>query len=288
MSVQARARIRAGAVLAPAIFAVSGVASSASAQEAINTPAATQPSEGKLYLRQKLQFARYRDDPSPEDRAVDEYIATTNLVYGIARNLSASIDLPVVYSVEDSGATGETDRTLGTNDLALSFKWRPLQWDLSPVDSVRLAVFGGSELPTGSGDLGSHSFDPFVGAVVTAILGRHGFNQSLQYKFNQGSDEFNIRPGDGPADAVRYDTAYLFRLSPAEYTAETTAATYLTLELNGLYETNGDNEVLMGPGILYEARTFALEASLSLPILQDVDERPETKLVLTLGFRVLF
>ena len=38
-----------------------------------------------------------------------------------------------------------------------------------------------------------------VGGVFTAILGRHGFNQSLSYKFNFGGDDFNTRAGDGPA-----------------------------------------------------------------------------------------
>jgi hypothetical protein len=256
------------------------------AQEATNTPAATQPSQGKWYVREKLQYMRLGDDPSPHDREIDEVIATTALTYGISRDISATITLPVVASWEE-GHMGDEDR-FGTNDLSLSAKWRPFQRDLSPVDSVRIAVFGGVELPTGTGDLSSHSIDPYAGAVLTAILGRHGFNQSLQYKLNTGGDEFNTRPGDGPDDAVRYDTAYLFRLAPEQYAADTKAATYLTVELNGLYETGGDNEVLVGPGILYEARTFALEASIGLPVIQRVDERPETEFIFTVGFRFLF
>ncbi|HYE60721.1 MAG TPA: hypothetical protein VD997_01885 [Phycisphaerales bacterium] len=256
------------------------------AQEATNTPAATQPSQGKWYVREKLQYMRLGDDPSPHDREIEEVVATTALTYGVSRELSATVTVPVVASWEE-GHMGDEDR-FGTFDSSLSLKWRPLQWDLSPVDSVRVAFFGGAELPTGTGDLSSHSLDPFVGTVFTAILGRHGINQSLQYKFNTGGDEFNMRPGDGPDDALRYDTAYLFRLAPEQYSADTTAATYLTFELNGLYETGGDNEVLIGPGILYEARTFALEASVGLPVIQDVDQRPETDFVLTLGFRFLF
>jgi hypothetical protein len=258
------------------------------AQEATNTPAATQPSVGKWYLREKVQYVKLGDDPSPEKRDIDKIVATTTLAYGITRDLSASLELPLVLSFEDPAGSAGTNTDFGANDLSLSLKWRPFQWDLNPVDSVRLAFFGGVETPTGSGDFGSHSWDPFVGTVFTAILGRHGFNQSLSYKFNTGGDRFNTRAGDGPDDALRYDTAYLFRLDPAEYSAQTTAATYLTLELNGLYETGGDNEILFGPGLLYEARTFALEATVGLPIVQDVRERPETDLVVTLGFRILF
>ncbi len=270
----------------PAVLLPLLAASSASAQEATNTPAATQPAQGSFYLRTKLQYISVGNDPSPENREIDKVVSTTTLTYGLRRDMSLSLDLPLVYEVEDSAAG--TDREFGVNDLSLTFKYRPLQIDLNPVDSVRFAAFGGVEIPSGDGDFSSHSFDPFIGGVFTAILGRHGFNQSVSYKFNTGGDEFNTRAGDGPDDALRYDSAYLFRIDPAEYSADTSAATYLTFEMNGLYETNGDNEILIGPGILYEARSFALEATVGIPIVQDVDERPETDLVVTLGLRILF
>jgi hypothetical protein len=257
-------------------------------QEATNTPAATQPGVGKWYLRQRVQYFNLGDDPSPLDRDIDKVVATTALSYGITRELSATLTLPLTLSFEDPAGPAGSDTQFGAGDASVSFKWRPFQWDLNPVDSVRVAFFGGVEAPTGTGDLGSHSWDPFAGVVFTTILGRHGFNQALSYKFNTGGDEFNSAAGDGPSDALRYDTSYLLRLDPAEYSAETTAATYLTVELNGLYETNGDNEILLGPGILYEARTFAVEATIGFPIVQDVDHRPSTDLMVTLGFRILF
>lgn len=258
------------------------------AQEATNTPAATQPSVGAWYLREVVRYIRLGDDPSPADRDVHVIEAVTSLTFGVLKNLSATLDLPLEYKREVAEATGTNDREAGAGDAALSLKWRPLQWDLSPIDSVRVAVIAGIETPTGSGDLGSHSWDPFGGAVLTAIIGRHGFNQAVRYKFNQGGDRFNTRAGDGPDDALRYDSAYLFRLLPEEYGESSVAATYLTVELNGLYETNGDHEVLFGPGILYEGRSFALEASFGLPVVSDVRERPQTELVVSLGLRLLF
>lgn len=263
------------------------LAAPAAAQEATNTPAATQPAAGKFYLRQRFQYVGLGDDPSPENREIDKFISTTTLLYGVTRNISLSAELPLVYGVENP-SVGDTDRAFGVNDIMLLMKYRPLQIDLNPLDSIRFAVFGGVEVPSGDGDFSSHSFDPIVGGVFTAILGRHGFNQSVSYKFNYGGDLYNTRAGDGPSNALRYDTAYLFRLSPEMYGAESTAATYLTLELNGLYETNGDNEILFGPGILYEARTFALEATVGFPIHRDVDDRPQTDLTVTFGFRILF
>lgn len=256
------------------------------AQEATSTPAATQPAQGALYLRQKIQYFRMVDDPATDPRDIDKFVSTTSLTYGIRRNLSLTLDIPAAYEIRDGVA--ETDRELGLNDLAISLKYRPVQIDLNPIDSVRFALFGGVEIPSGDSGFSSMSWDPFIGGVFTAILGRHGVNQAIAYKFNTGSDRGLTRPGDGPDDALRYDTAYLFRIDPAVYAADTSAATYVTLELNGLYETNGDNEILLAPGLLYEARTFALEATVGVPIHQDVRRRHETRLVVTLGLRVLF
>lgn len=256
------------------------------AQEATNTPAATQPAEGRFYLRQRFRYYQMGDDPSPANRDIEKIVSTTSLTYGLRRDLSLTLDLPVERIDVDSAAGSDTD--VGVNDVMLTLKHRPWQWDLNPVDSVRIAYFLGVEAPSDDGDFSSESWDPFVGAVLTAIVGRHGFNQAVSYKFNTGGHAFSTRPGDGPDDALRYDTAYLFRLLPDEYAADTTAALYVTAELNGLYETNGDHEALLGPGLLYEARTFALEATIGLPVVQDVRRRPEVDLTLTVGFRILF
>lgn len=258
------------------------------AQEATHTPAATQPAEGNWYLRQKVQYLRLGRDPSPADRDIDKIVATTLLSYGVSRDVSLTLDVPVEFDSSKSKSTGELDRSFGVNDIGITAKWRPLQWDLGPVDSVRVAFLAGVEVPTYDGSFSSRGFDPSVGAVATAIIGRHGLNQALRYKFTTNGQPFPTRAGDGEADALFYDTSYLFRLAPEEYAADTEASTYLTLELNGVYETNGDNEVILGPGILYEARTFALEATAGWPVVRDVNERPTSDFVFSLGFRVLF
>ena len=262
-------------------------ASAALAQESPNVLAATQPSVGSFYLRERLQYMRLGDDPSPADRTVDKVVATTSLAYGLTRDWSLSLEMPLVYE-RSSPTGGSTGEDVGLSDLLLAVKWRPWQLDLGPVDSLRFAMVGGVEIPSGDGEFSSDSFDPSIGGGFTGILGRHGFNAAAIYKHNNGGDPYGTRAGDGPADAARLEGSYLFRLIPAAYAVDTTAATYLTFELNSLYETNGDWELLVGPGILYEARTFALEAALGLPVLRAADERPTADLVLTLGTRFLF
>lgn len=283
------------AALALAALAASALAvltpAAARAQEATNTPAATQPAVGGFYLRQKVQYLRLERDPSPADRTIDEVVATTSISYGLLPNVGLTLSLPVVYASSrersDSGRD-VTRQSAGLYDPSLSAKISIIREGLGPVDTVRLSAIVGLEFPSGDGRFSSRGFDPFLGAVFTGIFGRHGINQSIQYKFNTRGRPFFARAGDGPDDALFFDTAYLFRLSPDAYAPDTTASLYTTLELNGLYETNGDTELLLGPGLLYEAREFALEATVGLPIVRDVSNRPRTGLVVTLGFRVLF
>ncbi|MFG0292229.1 MAG: hypothetical protein ACF8MJ_03640, partial [Phycisphaerales bacterium JB050] len=90
------------------------------------------------------------------------------------------------------------------------------------------------------------------------------------------------------ADLLRFDTAYLYRLSPEEYGADFVASTYAVVELNGTYETNGDTELFISPGLLYEASRFALELSVSMPVFQNVDHRPEPEYSVGVGVRFLF
>lgn len=269
----------------------------ASAQEAINTDAATQPSTGTFVVREQVRYLSFHNDPSDLDREIKEVVSSTTLTYGLRNNIALSFNLPLVYRETD--APGPDDHGFGIDDLALLAKWRILKHDSGPLDTLRVSLLGGVEIPSGDAGFSSHSFDPILGAVLTTIRGRHGFNQAVQYKFNTGNDAgFDAsRPetfrsagtgGDGPDDALRYDSAYLFRLAPAAFTADTTAAVYAVLELNGLYETGGDNELLLSPGLLYEGRTWALELTVQFPIWQDVDERLEMEFGVGVGIRVQF
>jgi len=269
------------------LLALAALAPSAHAQEAINMPAATQPSPGQWVVRALPKYWRYRDggeEASPSSpRGIFEL--DTSISYGIVSRLSVQADLPF-YWLQPQGP-GESDR-VGIGDLALSLKLRILQEDLNPVDTVRVAVFGGTLLPTGTDGFGGDSVDPFLGAVFTGIFGRHGLNQSLSWQFTTGSVFDPVFAGETTADLLRFDTSYLFRLSPSEYTEVHQPALYAVLELNGAWETSGDLEIFLAPGILYEAQRFALEASIQIPVVQRLDNRPKAAWALTIGVRLLF
>ncbi len=258
----------------------------AQAQEAINTPAATQPGAGNFVNTWKLRFTHYNGTPAGDDGSADEVRLEGLLAYGFTGDFSMSIRAPLTAR-SVSGAPS-IDGETGLGDMTLEFKYRFWQDDFGAVDTARASIFAGAELPTGNTSLGSDSVDPHVGAVITYINGRHGLNQALSWKFNTDSAEEVWRAGDAKADLLRFDTAYLYRLSPAEYGADFVASTYAVVELNGTYETNGDTEIFISPGLLYEAPRFALELSVSIPAFQDVDHRPEPEYSVAIGVRFLF
>lgn len=261
------------------------------AQESTNVPSATSPGAGRFYVREMAQYVRYSDDPTGDERTIEEFVWRNRLAYGIAGNLSLNIEVPVIYASERTPPThhpGHADDHFGLADIPVDIKWRPFQWDLGPVDTIRLAFIAGVEIPSYDQMFSSKGFDPYFGAVFSAVLGQHGVNQSLRYKVNTDGQPYFVVPGDGSADALFYDTSYLFRLLPWDYSQASHGSFYLTGQLNGIYEVNGDNEVLLGPGLLFEAPGWAVEATVSLPVVSELSQRPRTDITVTLGFRLLF
>lgn len=273
--------------LAAAIGALA-LAAPALAQEAMSTEAATQPSSGAWYVKQQLRFTRFTNDPTGQDRDVNELRSVTSVYYGIDTDLALGLILPVVYQDIDSPQPGVSDDVFGLADFTLRLKWRFWRHDSGPIDTARLSFIADLELPSGDNDLSSKSVDPAFMLAYTMIRGRHGLSADLGFTFNTSDDEEVITPGDSSAEALRYDAAYLYRIAPDQYTADTHGAWYAVLELNGLYETNGNNELFISPGLMYEGRNWALEASVQIPIVSDVNNRPERDYSVILGLRLFF
>lgn len=267
---------------------VGACAGAASAQESMYTNAATMPSPGTMVLREQFHFFRYGTNYSTGAVRTDVYEASTAVQYGLVRDWSLTVDVPVQWK-EETQQAGEEDWDSGIKDIEAMFKWRFYKADSGGVDTFRVAMLGGARVASGDNyDFSSPSVDPAIGGVATLVRGRHGFNQELMYRFNTGGDEQDNLGGDGPADAIYYNSSYVFRVFPERYTSETVGAWYLTLELNGLYETNGDNEILWSPGLMYEGRTWGFEFMGRFPLLEDVSHRPELDFAVGAGLRFFF
>lgn len=256
------------------------------AQQAIFTPAPTMPSAGRMTTRTLFSFEKFGSDPTEARRDGHELRFDHEFVLGLTGDISIGLNVPV--RSRTLRASDGDDRSFGLGDAELTLKYRVWQDDFGPVDTARLSLFGGTSLPTGNGGFGKDTLDPLIGATFMLIHGRHGFNQSVSWTFTTGKADERLFAGDGLSDVLRLDSAYLYRLSPEEYTAETTASTYAVVELNTVYETDGETQMFISPGILYEARRFALEAGVQIPVWQDLDRRPESRYGVTFGMRFLF
>jgi len=268
----------------------------AMAQEPIFTDAAVQPGAGRMMLREQFKYLSFSNDPSGNLDHADEFSATTILNLGVTGNFALSFRAPYVYrDIEiESAAGGGSETQAGIADMVVLGKLRVFKRDTSPIDTVRVALHFGAELPGGDDDYSSHSIDPIAGLAYTAIRGRHGINLSCMYRLDTSEDDDHsdirgVRMDSlSASDEISADAAYLFRLAPESYTADTHGAWYLVLEGNGLYETSGDAELLLSPGLMYEARVWTLELAVQLPVYQHLDDRAEMDFAVLVGLRFLF
>ena len=300
------------------------LSSPALAQLPIHSEAAVQPSAGHFLIREQFTFGSLGRDPTGFEHEVREYIASTDITYGLTSHFALHALIPVMWQSVDSelidhggGGGGHGGHTggggipippfpfpfpgdegstaahavgsdFGLDDITVGFKWRLYEKDLGPIDTLRFALLGAVETPTGEDAYSSDSWDPIIGGVISYIQGRNGFNASLQWKFNTGEHPINLHAGMGEDDTLFYNASYLFRVLPERYGAHSKPATYRVFEGNGVYETNGDNELLFSPGIMYETRDMAFEFGVQIPAYQEIENRPKTNLTLTAGVRFFF
>jgi hypothetical protein len=267
------------------------ITGSALAQEAPLTPSATQPSPGSWVLRTTARVSTFTGGAAPVEREGFLTEERVRLALGLTKELSVEANMPFYQaSLEDPkpGQTAFDTDPAGLGDLDLTLKLRLWKEDLGPVDTMRVALFAGTEIPTATAGFGSRSFDPVIGIASTTILGRHGIGTSLSYRFTTDDANDALLPGDSLADLVTAQAAYLFRIAPEEYGEAHVGAWYVMAECIANYETNGDIDIDLAPGILYEGPRFAFEAGVLLPLYRELEHRPETGIGGYIGLRFLF
>lgn len=254
--------------------------SPAVAQEMLNMPSATAPSPGVIIPRAQLRAYAFERDQWLVEQAF-------RVDVGVVRDVSVSADLSLFQGFLDGPRP--SDGEFGLGDLECAIELRVLREDLNAIDTVRAAVFAGTEIPTGTEGFGGDSADPFAGAVITAILGRHGVDAAARFTFVTGGGVAHpIFASDTADDFANLDVGYAYRLYPEEYGEEREGAWYATLEINSILTTGGEHEVLLSPGVLLEAPEYALELGLHVPISDDRAHMPALRLGVLLGVRLIF
>jgi len=267
------------AMAAPVLLAV---AERAQAQAPINSNVALQPSTGGLIIRQQFRYAE-GDAHTPMGKVdVESASSITTLVYGLTDAWTLILDAPLVLSRRlEHRATGADDTEAGFADLGILTKWRLYRDDFGPTSTTRFDLIGGLSAPTGRNAFTSDSFDPILGGVFSHIQNRHAFHTDALWRFNTGG-------GDFADDLFKYDLAYSYRIAPETYASTRPTALFGTIELNGSYETNNDQELFISPGVQFVATRWIIEATVQIPLWQDLHHRAERDFIVGIGFRVQF
>ena len=263
------------------------VSSRAIAQEPTNAPSATMPAPGLLAIKTMFRYDRYRDDPTGALRDVDMYRQMLHVAYGLRPGLVGFAQTSLMQrDIESPGPSDGFDS--GVGDLMIGARYRFYRYDSGPTDTLRIALQGAVRLPTGASEFTTDTFSPSLAVNLTMIRGRHGFNASAGYHLTTGDTPQRIHAGDSLADHAHLSLAHLYRIAPASFATTSHAAWYTQLELLGHAETNGDTDLEFAPGLLYEARRWAAEASVLLPLFDDLEQRPDLEVGLVVGVRLLF
>lgn len=279
----------------------------AAAPQTFNTalPVAT----GESLFREQFVYMQASDDPSAADHDLDVRGAASVLGYGATREVAVFGVLPYLDKrLALTGPSGRrmTRRTRGIGDAQLFARYTLWQRD-RPGENARIAPFLGLELPTGDDDdrdsagrlppalqLGSGSWDPFVGLIATYQTLDYQLDAQLSYKRNTEANDFEL------GDEARLDASLQYRLWPRELGAGVPGFLYGVIEANLLHEAkheiggssdpnSGGTTGFLSPGLQYVTKRWVLEAIVQFPVVQNRGGTAlENDFTVRAGFRMNF
>ncbi len=242
-------------------------------------------SKDETLLRQQVIVARASDDPAGLGREFTAVTSVTVAGYGLTPKLALFGVLPVTEKRLKTPAGYRSDRGLG--DVRLFARYTAFQQDAAG-STFRIAPFAGLELPTGRHDahdtlgllpgpvqLGSGTVDPFAGLVMTYATTDWQIDTSFSYQDNRKAD------GIEHGDVFKADASFQLRLWPEELSADTDSFLFGVLEanlvheqkneINGIRDANsGGTTLFIAPGLQYAAKNMIAEASVQIPVMQDL------------------
>ncbi len=265
--------------------------------------------KGEFVVRQQFFYRRAEDDPTPANRELRVVGSISVLGRGGSRNLALFGVLPYLDKTIDlSSSAGRVSRsTRGIGDARVFGRYTLYQND-AKGRTFRIAPFVGIEMPTGDDhdrdsigrlpaplQLGSGSWDPFGGIILTYQTLGYQFDVQASYKINTEANGFEF------GDEARLDASLQYRLWPRAL-EETGVPGYLygVLETNLIdrrkNKLNGANDPdsggtswIFAPGVQYVTRRWILEGIVQLPLTQNLGgDALEDDYTIRVGFRFNF
>jgi len=261
--------------------------------------------DGKVVLREQLVISRSGDDPLGVGREVNSRSLLSLVAYGINAKLAMFGILP--YTTKDAGTLGGPNRSNdGLGDSTVFGRYTLYQQDW-PGRTLRVAGVAGVKVPTGidndsdgfgrlpaSLQLGTGSWDGFVGGVISYQTLDFGVDTQLSYRENTAANGFEA------GDEVRIDVSYQHRLLPGVLDSDTRSFLYGVVELNTVIgdrhtqsgvsvDASGGTTIFLTPGLQYVTRKLIAEVALQVPVVQNLNGTGlENDFMIRGGFRINF
>ena len=262
----------------------------------------------EVLVRAQVKFLRSTDDPSDADRDLTVWAVPVVAAYGITEKLALFSILPMMdKEIKLTVPGGRVSRgDTGIGDFTALTRYTVWKKD-QPGSTLRLAPFIALEIPTGDDNetdslgrlpqplqMGSGSWDPSIGLVLTSQTLARQIDTSLSYKFNTEANNFEF------GDVARFDFSYQHRVWPGVLGSGVQGFLYGVLESNLIWQDNnrvngveddnsGGNTWYLAPGIQYVTKRTVVEFAVQVPVVQDMNgEALENDFIATLSFRMNF
>ena len=257
----------------------------------ITTNTALPVAKGEYVFREQIIFNQSGDDPSGANRDHHVALSATVLGYGVTPDLAVFGVVPVAskkLKLTAPGGARVTRKDSGLGDVRAFARYTAIKKNM-PGRTFRIAPFAGIELPTGDNtqtdalgrlpaavQLGSGSWDPFGGLIVTYQTLDFEIDLQASYQANTKADGFEF------GDVARFDASLQYRLWPGELTDSTSAFIYGVGELNlihqeknrlaGISSPNSGGTTLWGlVGLQHVTSRRIIEAGVQVPLVQDLN-----------------
>ncbi len=262
---------------------------------------------GEGIFRAQFQHLTASDD-GPGNRDLEVWAAPVVGVYGLTEKWALFGIIPYLNKELAVSAPSErrTREVSGLGDTTFLARYTVFQQD-RPGQTFRIAPFAGIETPTGEDDesdslgrlpqplqLGSGSWDPLFGTVVTWQTLERQIDAAVSYKVNTEANDFEF------GDLARVDLSYQHRVWPRELGPGVPAFLYGVLESNLIWqdqnEVDGKKDpdssgttLYLAPGIQWVTKRTVLESAVQFPLIQDLKGNAlENDFIWTLSFRLNF
>ncbi len=264
--------------------------SAVEAEAQITTNTVLPVSVGGGIFRLQTKLLRSSGDSTGANRELTVLAVPIVLLYGVTSKLAAfGVTSILDKRLDFTGEGGRRERRVsGLGDSRIFFRYTIFQRDDRGA-TFRIAPFAGTQIPTGSKNasddmgliprslqLGSGSWSPFVGAVLTRQTFVWQFDASVTYQNNRASAGFRF------GNETRLDIASKIRLLPRDLGDGIPSFLYANFESNVIWRGRNENGSVeddnsggavwyLDPGIQFVSRRMVIETAIQIPVVQKLN-----------------